>query len=140
MNIVLKACNVNLRIIIVSIICYFTSHSLTLTFTLILTLTLTLIINLTFTLILILAFTFSHAYTRMYARTHVTLYLSISFAIFIVLRTKISLSTLCLLKDEISHLLNPLLKLPNKIELIVSSFFSPFGYLLRRFPRNCTLA
>jgi len=71
----------------------------------------------------------THAHT--YIRAHISvLYLSICFAISIILRTKISLSILCLLKDEISHLLNPLLKLPNKIELIVSSFFSLFGYVV----------
>lgn len=133
MNIVLKACNVNLRIIIVSVICYFISHSHS------------------HSHFHSRSYCHSHFHsfspfsplptcTRMYARTHVILYLSISFAISIVLWTKISLSILCLLKDEISHLLNPLLKLPNKIELIVSSFFSPFSYLLRRFPHNGSLA
>jgi len=99
-----------------------------------------------FSLSLSLSLSLSHTHTHTRARahtytqracTHICSHLSISFAISIILRTKISLSTLCLLKDEISHLLNPLLKLPNKNELL---FFFWSGYLLRCFPRNWLLA
>lgn len=126
MSIVLKASNVNLHVIIVSIIF---SLSLTLSVSLPVSHRLlaarsshTLFSHFLISLFLSLFLHLSAPFTRLLI--HVVIHSPDSH----IPRNKVSPSLpSCLLKDEISRLLKSLLRLPTEIELIIFSFFFSFG-------------